>query len=142
MESVLNGFLFERGIMLIQSFLFFILGVASISWLLVLLSPFIWRKAVYFAYKNVCAQIPLSLTEIQANHDFIRAKHAVELAKNQQKYESLQKKYAQQKIHLSQVKEQVYQLYLSAQNTFPKETVTIKQNIVATNTFKEKQNDA
>lgn len=128
--------------MFIQSFLFFILGIASISWILVLLSPLIWRKAVHFAYKDICAQIPLSLTEIQANHDFVRAKHAVELAKNQQKYESLQKKYIQQKIQLSQVKEQLYQLYLSAQNTFPKETVAIKQNIIATNTFKEKQNDA
>ncbi len=128
--------------MLIQSFLFFILGVASTSWLLVLLSPLIWRKAVHFAHKNVCAQIPLSLTEIQANHDFVRAQHAVELAKNQQKYESLQKKYAQQKIHLSQLKEQLYQLYLSAQNAFPKETIAIKQNIVTTNTSKGKQNDA
>ncbi len=128
--------------MFIQSFLFFILGIASISWILVLLSPLIWRKAVHFAYKDVCAQIPLSLTEIQANHDFVRAKHAVELAKNQQKYESLQKKYIQQKIQLSQVKEQLYQLYLSAQNTFPKETVAIKQNIIATTPFKEKQNDA
>ncbi len=128
--------------MLIQSFLFFILGVASTSWLLVLLSPLIWRKAVHFAHKDVCAQIPLSLTEIQANHDFIRAQHAVELVKNQQKYESLQKKYAQQKIHLSQITEQLYQLYLPAQNTSPKETITIKPNIVKANTFKGKQNDA
>lgn len=124
--------------MLIQSFLFFILGVASISWLLVLLSPFIWRKAVHFAYKDVCAQIPLSLTEIQANHDFIRAKHAVELAKNQQKYESLQKKYAQQKIHLSQVIEQLYRLHHPTQDTHPKEVIAIKQNITTKNTFEEK----
>ncbi|QEE12513.1 chromosome segregation ATPase [Bartonella krasnovii] len=125
--------------MLIQSFLFFILGVASTSWLLVLLSPLIWRKAVHFAHKGICAQIPLSLTEIQANQDFIRAQHAVELAKNQQKYESLQKKYAQQKIHLSQVTEQLYQLYLPAQNTSPKESIAIKQNIVKTNSFKGNQ---
>lgn len=124
--------------MLIQSFLFFILGVASISWLLVLLSPFIWRKAVHFAYKDVCAQIPLSLTEIQANHDFIRAKHAVELAKNQQKYESLQKKYAQQKIHLSQAIEQLYRLHHPTQDTRPKEAIAIKQNITTKNTFEEK----
>lgn len=128
--------------MLIQSFLFFILGVATTSWLFVLLSPLIWRKAVHFAHKDVCAQLPLSLTEIQANHDFICAQHAVELAKNQQKYESLQKKYAHQKIHLSQVIEQLYRLYLPAQNTSPKESIVIKQNIVTTNTFTGKQNDA
>ncbi len=131
----------KRGIMLIQSFLFFILGVASISWLLVLLSPLIWRKAVHFAHKDICAQIPLSLTEIQANQDFIRAQHAVELAKNQQKYESLQKKYAQQKMYLSQVTEQLYQPYLPAQNTSPKESIAIKQNIVKTNSFKGNQKE-
>ncbi|EJF83060.1 hypothetical protein MCY_01581 [Bartonella rattimassiliensis 15908] len=128
--------------MFIQSFLFFILGVATTSWLLVLLSPLIWRKAVHFAYKDVCAKIPLSLAEIEANHDFLRAQHAVELANNQQKYESLQKKYAQQKIQLSQVTEQLYRLYLPTQDTPTKEAIAIKQNIATTNTFKEKQNDA
>ncbi|PIT70710.1 hypothetical protein CEV08_02880 [Bartonella tribocorum] len=127
--------------MLIQSFLFFILGVASTSWLLVLLSPLIWRKAVHFAQKNIYSQIPLSLTEIQANHDFVRAKHAVELAKNQQKYESLQKKYAQQKIHLSQLTEQLYRLYLPTQDISLKEAIAIKQNIPTTNIFKEEHND-
>nr|WP_246054715.1 hypothetical protein [Bartonella massiliensis] len=107
--------------MLIQSFLFFILGVASVSWLLMLLSPLIWRKAVHFAHKDICAQIPLSRAEIEANHDFLRAQHAVELAKNQQKYESLQKKYAQQKIQLNQVTNQFYRLYLPTQGIPTKE---------------------
>ncbi|WP_019218969.1 hypothetical protein [Bartonella florencae] len=123
--------------MLIQSLLFFILGVAFVSWLLVLFAPFIWRRAVYFAHKGVSAQIPLSLTEIQANYDFLCAQHAVELAQNEQKYESLQKKYAQQKIQLSQATEQLYRLYLSPQNaaTSPKEAIATKQSLVATNTF-------
>ncbi|EJF94597.1 hypothetical protein ME9_00910 [Bartonella taylorii 8TBB] len=103
--------------MLIQSFLFFILGVAATSWLLVLFAPLIWRRALHFAHKVVSVQIPSSHTEIQANYDFLRAQHAVELVRCEQKYDSLQKKYAQQKIQLSQVTEQLYQLKLSTQNT-------------------------
>lgn len=115
--------------MLIQSLLFFILGVASISWLLVLFSPLIWRKALYFAHKFVSAQIPLSLTEIQANYDFLCAQHAVELARNEQKYDSLQKKYALQKIQLSKIKEQLYKLSLSAKHaSYEKEAPMIKNN--------------
>nr|WP_035451474.1 hypothetical protein [Bartonella birtlesii] len=116
---------------------FFILGVASTSWLLVLFAPLIWRRAVYFAHKDVSAQIPLSLTEIQANYDFLCAQHAVELAHNEQKYESLQKKYAQQKIRLSQTTKRLYQLYLSTQNapTSSNEAIATKQNLVATNNF-------
>ncbi|EJF86240.1 hypothetical protein [Candidatus Bartonella washoeensis] len=127
--------------MFIQSFLFFVLGVATTSWLLVLFSPLIWRRALYFARKFVSAQIPLSLTEIQANYDFLCAQHAVELARNQQKYDSLQKKYAKQKIQLSQLTEQFYQLCLPKQcaSYFPheKETIVIKSepNTRTTKTF-------
>ncbi|WP_336276480.1 hypothetical protein [Bartonella sp. CB178] len=99
--------------MFIQSFLFFILGVSSVCWLLVLFAPLIWRRATYFAHKFVSAQIPLSAAEMQASYDFLRAKHAVELVQNEQKYSSLQKKYSQQKIQLSQTTEQLYKLCLS-----------------------------
>ncbi|WP_019222328.1 hypothetical protein [Bartonella rattaustraliani] len=123
--------------MLIQSFLFFILGVACISWLLILFSPLIWRKALYFAHKFASAQVPLSLTEIQANYDFICAKHAVELARNEQKYDSLQKKYAQQKIQFSKIKKQLYELSLSAQYAADKKEasrIESNQNALITNT--------
>ncbi|WP_336294218.1 hypothetical protein [Bartonella sp. CB169] len=121
--------------MLIQSLLFFILGVASISWLLVIFAPLIWRKAVHFAHKHVSAQIPLSHTEIQANYDFLSAQHAVKLAQNEHKYDSLQKKYAQQKIQLSKVMGQLYQLSLRTEDTYSskKEVSTIKQNDGVTN---------
>ncbi|GAA4662191.1 hypothetical protein [Bartonella pachyuromydis] len=123
--------------MLIQSLLFFILGVASTAWILVLLAPLIWRKAVYFAHKNVAAQIPSSHTEIQANYDFLCAQYAMKLAYNEQKYEFLQKKYMQQKIQLSQTTEKLYQLCFPKQNISSpsKEAITTKQNLFSTNTF-------
>ncbi|MET3589788.1 small-conductance mechanosensitive channel [Bartonella silvatica] len=123
--------------MFIQSFLFFILGVAFTTWLLVLFSPLIWRKAIHFAREYVCTKFPLSYTEVQANYDFLCAKHAVELAHNEQKYNFLQKKYAQQKIQLSQITEQLYRLCLSTQsaNSSAKAATTTEQNIITTNTF-------
>ncbi|WP_375705127.1 hypothetical protein [Bartonella sp. AA86SXKL] len=86
--------------------------------------------------------MPLSLAEIEANHDFLRAQHAVELANNQQKYEFLQKKYVQQKIQLSQVTEQFYRLCLPTKDTLTKEAIAIKQNIATLYTSKGKTNDA
>ncbi|VEJ45712.1 hypothetical protein [Bartonella vinsonii] len=123
--------------MLIQSFLFFIFGVAFTSWLLVLFAPLIWRRAIHFAQKYVSAQIPLSHTEMQANYDFLRAQHAVEQVHNEQKYDSLQKKYAQQKMQLSQLTEQLYRLCLSTQapSSSPQKASAIEQNSDATNTF-------
>lgn len=140
MEPILNKCLLKREFMLIQSILFFILGVASISWLLVLFAPLIWRKAIHFAHKDVSAQIPLSHTEIEANYDFLCAQHAIELAHNEQKYESLQKKYAQQKIQLGQIIEQLYCFCLPSQETSSpshKKTLMIKKKQIslATDTF-------
>ncbi|WP_019221383.1 hypothetical protein [Bartonella senegalensis] len=127
--------------MFIQSFLFFVLGVATTSWLLILFSPILWRRALHFAQKVVSAQIPLSLKEIQANYDFLCAKHAVELAYSEQKYQSLQKKYAQQKIQLSHTIEQLYQRHFPTQDTsssfHEKEAIAIKNenSVFTTNTF-------
>ncbi len=123
--------------MLIQSFLFFILGVAFTSWLLVLFAPLIWRKAVHFAHKFTSTQMPLSYAKIQANYDFLCAQHAVELVHNEQKYDSLQKKYAQQKIQLSQVTEQLYRLCLAPQDisSSSKKAIGHEQSAFATNTF-------
>ncbi|WP_208436018.1 hypothetical protein [Bartonella phoceensis] len=122
--------------MLIQSFLFFILGVAFTSWLLVLFAPLIWRKAVHFAHKFTSTQMPLSYTEIQANHDFLCAQHAVKLAHNEQKYASLQQKYAQQKIQVSQLTEQLYRLCLPQDiSSSSKKAIANEQSAFATNTF-------
>ncbi|UNE53546.1 hypothetical protein [Bartonella machadoae] len=123
--------------MFIQSFLFFILGVACTSWLLVLFSPLIWRKVIHFAHKYATAQIPLSHIERQANYDFLCAQHAVECVRNEQKYNSLQKKYAQQKIQLSQITEQFYQLCRPTQDILPppQESLVTTKNTVASNTF-------
>ncbi|WP_407965271.1 hypothetical protein [Bartonella sp. C271] len=125
--------------MFIQSILFFILGIATISWLLVLISPLIWRKILHFAYQSVSAKIPLSLIEVQANHNFLCAQHAVELARHTQRYDSLQKKYAQLKIQLSPQQEQLCPSYFSEQCTpllsTKTETVEKENNILAKNTF-------
>lgn len=127
--------------MLIQSILFFILGVAITSWLMVLVAPLIWRRALHFAHKFVSTQIPLSLAEIQANQDFLCAQHAVELVRHEQKYNSLQEKHAQQKIQLSKMKEQFYQLLSHTQRitnplqTTEETTGESNKNIIAQKTF-------
>ncbi|AGF74780.1 hypothetical protein BAnh1_09070 [Bartonella australis AUST/NH1] len=127
--------------MLIQSILSFILGVSVTAWLLVLVAPLIWRRALYFARQIVSAKIPLSLTEMQANKDFLCAQHAVELTHHKQKYDALQKKYAQQKIQLSRVKKQLYQFVTNKQcahHPLPETETTAEedeQDVIVTRTF-------
>ena len=96
--------------MLIQSVLFFILGIAATTLVLILLSPAIWRRALYIARKQIAAEVPLSLTEIEADRDFLRAKQAVELVKRDEKFELLAEKYANEKRQLDHAKEELYRL--------------------------------
>ena len=96
--------------MLIQSVLFFILGVAATTFVLILLSPAIWRRALYLARQAIAAEVPLSLTEVEADRDFLRAKQAVELVTRDEKFERLSEKFATQKRELDQAKEELFRL--------------------------------
>lgn len=96
--------------MLIQSVLFFILGVAATTLVLILLAPAIWRRALYLAHKVLASEVPLSLTEIEADRDFLRARHAVELVDRDEKFARLAEKFDNQKRELDHVKEQLFRL--------------------------------
>ncbi|WP_297323005.1 hypothetical protein [uncultured Bartonella sp.] len=96
--------------MLIQSVLFFILGIAATALVLVLLAPALWRRAIYLARKAIASDLPLTLDEIEADRDFLRARQAVEIVKRDEKYDGLLAKFAHQKLELDSLKEQIYQL--------------------------------
>ncbi|WP_295896863.1 hypothetical protein [uncultured Bartonella sp.] len=96
--------------MLIQSVLFFILGVAATTLVLILLAPAIWRRALYLARKVLASEVPMSLTEIEADRDFLRARHAVELVDRDEKFARLAEKFDNQKREFDHVKEQLFRL--------------------------------
>jgi len=60
----------------IQATLIFILGFLSAVFLTVLVAPAIWRRAVALTHRRVEAALPLSLNEIRADKDALRAEHA------------------------------------------------------------------
>lgn len=96
--------------MLIQSVLIFILGIAATALVLILIAPVAWRRALFLARKVIASEVPLSLTEVQADRDFLRARHAVELVRLEEKYASLLERYNSQKIQLDSAKEQFYRM--------------------------------
>jgi len=71
--------------LIIQSILFFILGAASACFFMLLLVPIIWRRALALATRAVRMEIPLSLNEVEAEHDFARAIHAIEICRMEEK---------------------------------------------------------
>ena len=62
---------------MIQSILFFTLGFLCAGFLALMVAPAIWRRAVALTRKRIEASVPLSLTDIQADKDRMRAEFAM-----------------------------------------------------------------
>lgn len=66
----------------------------------ILLGPMVWRRAVYLARKQIHAELPISLAEIQADRDGLRAEHAVAVSAAWQKLAEEKKKSAELQVKL------------------------------------------
>ena len=62
---------------MIQTALIFILGFLAAGFLAVLVAPAIWRRAVLLTRRRLEAALPLSMGEISADKDAVRAEYAV-----------------------------------------------------------------
>lgn len=83
---------------MIQSALYFALGFLAAVLLALLVAPPIWRRATFLTRKRVEAETPLTMNEIQAQRDGLRAEHAMANRKLEMMLESAKEKAAQQFI--------------------------------------------
>ncbi|PRD45321.1 hypothetical protein C5748_03755 [Phyllobacterium phragmitis] len=85
---------------MIESALFFVLGFLCAAFLAALVAPSIWRRATVLTRRRVETEVPLTLNEIQADKDSLRAQHAMSVRKLEMRLKALNEKYAEQKIEL------------------------------------------
>lgn len=95
---------------MIQTALFFILGFLSAAFLALLVAPAIWRRAVAITRRRVEAALPLTMEEIQADKDRLRAEFAVAARQLEMSVKSLTDKTARQAIELGRDKEELARL--------------------------------
>lgn len=60
-----------------QSALIFALGFLAAALLALMVAPAIWRRAVYLTRKRIEAALPLTVNELNAEKDALRAEHAM-----------------------------------------------------------------
>lgn len=87
---------------MIQSVLYFALGFLAAVLLALLVAPPIWRRAMLLTRKHVEAETPLTLNEIQAQRDGLRAEHAMAERKLELALESARERAA---LHLAEIGE-------------------------------------
>lgn len=85
-----------RRVNLIQTALIFLLGFLAAGFLAVLVAPAIWRRAVILTGRRLEAALPLTMAEIRADKDAVRAEYAMQLRRLEMTLKSLrQEKIAQ-----------------------------------------------
>ncbi|WP_192358183.1 hypothetical protein [Mesorhizobium mediterraneum] len=97
---------------MVQSVLFFVLGFLCAGFVALMIAPAIWRRAVMLTRKRVEGSMPLTLAEIQAEKDRIRAEFAMSTRRLEMSVKSLREKSAEQLVEISRGREALKELAL------------------------------
>ncbi|TPN82534.1 hypothetical protein FJ987_15615 [Mesorhizobium sp. CU2] len=90
---------------MVQSVLFFALGFLCAVFLVSLIAPAVWRRAVVLTRRRLEASLPLTQAEIQADKDRVRAEYAMTTRKLEIMVKSLQQKTAEQLVEIGRGRE-------------------------------------
>jgi chromosome segregation ATPase len=85
---------------LVQSVLFFVLGFLCAVFLVSLIAPAVWRRAVVLTRRRLEASLPLTSAEILADKDRVRAEYAMTTRRLEITVKNLQEKVAEQLVEI------------------------------------------
>jgi len=89
---------------LVQPILFFLLGFLCAVFLVALIAPAYRRRAVTLTRRRIESALPLTLAEIQADKDRLRAEHAMSVRKLEMDVKALREKAAGQVVEIANVR--------------------------------------
>ncbi|MFI0847301.1 hypothetical protein [Mesorhizobium sp. IMUNJ 23232] len=95
---------------MIQSVLFFALGFLCAGFLALMVAPAIWRRAVRLTRKRIEASVPLSLDEIQADKDRLRAEFAMSTRRLEISVKEFRERASAQIVEIGRGREELRQL--------------------------------
>ncbi|SFO09331.1 hypothetical protein SAMN03159463_01091 [Mesorhizobium sp. NFR06] len=90
---------------MVQSVLFFVLGFLCAVFLVSLVAPAVWRRAVVLTRRRLEASLPLTPAEIQADKDRVRAEYAMTTRRLEIVAKNLQEKVAEQMVEIGRGRE-------------------------------------
>lgn len=94
---------------MIQSLLFFGFGFLCAVLIALLVAPAFWRRAVRLTERRILATVPLTMNEIQAEKDGLRAEFAMSSRRLEIKVKGLQDRVAGQMIEIERGREELRQ---------------------------------
>lgn len=95
---------------MLEGILYFVLGFLSAGLLALMVSPAIWNRAVVLTKKRIESSVPLTLNEIQADKDQLRAEFAMSTRRLEMSVEELREKASVQIIEINRKRDELAQL--------------------------------
>ena len=95
---------------MIQSILFFSLGFLTAGFLALMVAPAIWRRAVSLTRKRLEASLPLTVNEIQADKDRMRAEFAMSTRRLEMSIKNFRDKASAQIIEINRNRDELRRL--------------------------------
>ncbi|MCR4266619.1 hypothetical protein [Nitratireductor sp. ZSWI3] len=81
---------------MIETVLVFLFGFFTAGFLALLAAPVLWRRAVFLTTRRIEASMPLSINELEAEKDRLRAGHAMAARRLEMNIEALNRKASRQ----------------------------------------------
>ncbi|MBL1406255.1 MAG: hypothetical protein COC00_009740 [Rhizobiales bacterium] len=97
-----------------ESVLYFILGFLCSALIALMISPAIWNRAVVLTKRRIESSIPLSLNEIQADKDQLRAEFAMSTRRLEISVEELKDTAAHQVIDINRKRDELAKLSIDS----------------------------
>ena len=95
---------------MLESGLFFTLGFLVSASLALMVAPAIWRRAVILTRNRIESSVPLTLNEIQADKDQLRAEFAMSTRRLEVNLETLKERAAEQLIEINKKRDELLSL--------------------------------
>lgn len=101
---------------MLEGVLYFALGFLAAALLALMVAPAIWRRAVVLTRRRIESSVPLTLNEIQADKDQLRAEFAMSTRRLEMSVDKLRNKAAEQLIEINRKREELTELSDETQN--------------------------
>lgn len=95
---------------MIESAMFFALGLLTAGLVALMVAPAIWRRAARVTRTRIEKSVPLTLAEIQADKDQLRAEFAMSTRRLEMSIDRLKEKAAEQQVEINRKREHLARL--------------------------------
>lgn len=93
-----------------EGILYFVLGFLAAALIALMISPAIWNRAVTLTKRRIESSVPLTLNEVQADKDQLRAEFAMSTRRLELSIEELKDKAARQVIEINRKRDELAKL--------------------------------